>query len=122
MPSLDSAARALVLLVVLVPGCAIHYFDAESGAEHVWGVGHMVMRAVPPAGGRVAVVRGLDAAGLHVGAGGDGTSVDLGWTSRERVEVHDATTSLDLEWPRGNLVDVRIGSERPDARGLEGGR
>ena len=48
---------ALILCAVLPSGCAIHYFDAETGTEHLWGFGHLKMKVGELREGLQAVVR-----------------------------------------------------------------
>jgi len=103
----------LIALAVFVSGCAIHYYDQETGAEHIWGVGHMVMRASAPEEGHQAIVRGTDVAGLTVGKSDAGGYLVVGWEKRQRIEIIDPNTAVRLEWPKGDLFNVRVGSEWP---------
>ena len=34
-------------MIVFASGCAVHYYDKETGTEHLWGFGHLRMKAEP---------------------------------------------------------------------------
>lgn len=115
----DAWRRAVVGLLLALPlslllaGCAFHYFDPATGTEHVWGIGHMAMRATPPREGYRAVVRRTDLWGVGVGRTGEGAYLTIGWDRREQVEILDEDTALRLEWPKGDLLRIRVGAEWP---------
>lgn len=94
-------------------GCAIHYFDPATGTEHVWGLGHLKMKAAAPNEGLQAVVHGINSFGLSVGKANKQTYVTLGWQRLEYVEILKEDTSVRLEWPGGGFGSVRVGSEFP---------
>lgn len=53
-------ARKLWLIYfssVVQSGCALHYYDTESGAEHIYGFGYLVMKAPPPQSGQRALMK-----------------------------------------------------------------
>lgn len=117
--------RRTVALVVLlsstgVTGCAVHYYDAATGAEHIWGIGHMVMRAPVPAEGHRALVRGTSVLGLAVGKLGGEHYLTLGWERRHRLEMFDESTAIGLAWPGGSFLNVRVGSHLPSFVGTRG--
>lgn len=103
----------LVLMFLTASGCAIHYFDAESGTEHIWGVGHMAMKPAAPSEGLKAVGRRTDVVGISAGRLQEGTHLEIGWGVRQRIEIVDENTQLCLAWPRGSLYNARIGSAFP---------
>lgn len=109
-----SLAGVLWWLVVLMgtAGCAVHYYDRKTGTEHVWGVGHMTMKVVPPNEGVQAVVRSTSTAGLAVGSCDGQPYVALGWAAQQRVEVLDENTAIRFEWPDG-FNSIRVGSAPP---------
>jgi hypothetical protein len=47
---------AFVIIGVLLSSCAVYYRDRNSGAEHIWGFGHLSMKVVPPDQGKQAIV------------------------------------------------------------------
>ncbi len=52
------AAMVFGLILWTTTGCAVHYYDPKTGAEHIWGVGHLVMKVSAPNEGVRAVVSG----------------------------------------------------------------
>ena len=100
-------------LAAALAGCALHYYDAESGAEHVWGVGHMVMKATLPQG-QQAIVRGTTLLGLGVGNGDGQFYITFGWDKRQRLDILDGNTALKLQGPMGDLLNVRLGPLPPE--------
>jgi hypothetical protein len=103
----------VVMMVCLTAGCAVHYFDAATGTEHIWGVGHMKMKAASPAEGLRAVVRGTDLVGVSVGRTDRQFHVTLGWNRLQRLDVLAEDVSLLLEWPSSDFVSVRVGTRFP---------
>jgi hypothetical protein len=99
--------------LITFQGCAVHYYDQETGAEHVWGVGHMTMKANVPQGGQYAVVKGTDLLGLSVGKFDEGAYLSVGWDSRRRVEILDENTAIELMSPNGDLLNLRVSATRP---------
>jgi len=101
---------------MLTFGCAVHYFDEETGTEHLWGVGHMQMRVAPPEEEVRAVVGQMRTLGLSVGQLQNNRHLALGWHSDTRLYMIDDDTSVRFEWPTSRLFNVRVGSEPPWAR------
>ncbi len=94
-------------------GCAIHRYDAATGTEHVWGLGHLSMRVQPVEEGRQAVITGRSVAGLGLAAGRDTWGLSLGWDQVTRVNAWDDSVAVRVDWPTGSLADVRIGALPP---------
>ena len=127
----SSHFRLLALLswMFLVSGCAVHYYSKATGTEHLWGFGHLKMRAVPQnnnllpvTNAAVAYVTGVRTLGLNLGAGEDYTGASAGWDSRSRVVIKQGDASFYLLWPANtirlprdlqNLFTVRIGTNCP---------
>lgn len=103
----------LILSSSAASGCAIHYFDPKTGAEHIWGVGHMVMKAAAPREGHRAIVLGTETIGFSVGNVGGQGYLTVGWEKRQRLEILDENTSIRLEWPNRSFFTIRVGSEWP---------
>ncbi len=100
-------------------GCAVHYYDKKTGVEHVFGLGHMVMKVSVPERGHQAVVQGIDIVGLGVGKNKDGGYFSLGWDKRRKIEIIDENTTVDLYWPNGNFLNTRVGSSWPESNSLQ---
>ena len=102
----------LVACLCFVNGCAIHYFDSATGTEHIWGFGHMEMKAVARDDVR-AIVSGVDVLGASASRSRDGIAMTLGWESERHVDVVGRDAAVTLEWPTGSFADLRVGSEFP---------
>lgn len=109
-----SLAAYLTLIAAVVPGCAVHYFDPETGTEHLWGIGHMKVKVSQPSEGLKAVVRGVDMIGIGGGRDKEYDYIALGWHSRQRMDILDENTSVRLEWCGSDFANLRVGSEFPD--------
>ena len=104
---------ALILCAVLPTGCAIHYFDAKTGTEHLWGFGHLKMKAVSANEGVCAIVTGTSTVGVALSKHDLRTSFGIGAQTLHQLEVVTEGTGIRLEWPTGDLFDVRVGTELP---------
>lgn len=103
----------LVQIFLTSSGCAIHYFDAKSGTEHIWGIGHMAMKPSTSNEGLKAVGRRTDTVGVSTGKLQEGVHLALGWGGHQRLEIFDENTQLCLDWPRGSFYNARVGTEFP---------
>lgn len=103
----------VVSLMLLAPGCAIHYYEEETGVEHIWGFGHMKMKAAKPNEGLQAVVHGTDVVGVGIGKADKHGYFTIGWQRLEFIQILKESTSVRLEWPDSTFGNVRVGSEFP---------
>ena len=109
------AAVVCGLLLWTTTGCAVHYYDPKTGAEHIWGVGHLVMKVSAPNEGVRAIVRSSETIGVTL-SNRDGPAVTMGWEKWQQLEIVDANTAIRLERPPGDFVKIRVGSQWPTAR------
>jgi len=84
-------------------GCAIQYFDASTGTEHLWGIGHMRMKVTTPDNGVRAVVTGTDTLGIAAGSVASERRITIGWERYSQIQVIAEDTALSLEWPTSDL-------------------
>jgi hypothetical protein len=92
-------------------GCAIYYRDAESGAEHIWGFGHLAMKATPPLDGKQALIRKATLAGVALAVDDGSLGLSIGWDQRERLIIYDKNTALTIEpSPSNDFFYFKIGS------------
>jgi hypothetical protein len=104
---------SLIPWMLLSAGCALHYYDRKSGTEHVWGIGHLRMKAAPVVGTNVeSVISGASIAGVSLGVGREDYYLTAGWDYRRRV-VLGTNAALALEWPRADFYNLRIGTNPP---------
>jgi hypothetical protein len=105
---------AMLGCALLLSGCAVQYYDPETGTTHVWGLGHMSMKISPPNEGVQAVVRATSILGLSLGrTTGDRTYFTLGYDSEQQTDIVAESTAVRLEWPAGDLFNLRAGSQWP---------
>lgn len=102
-----------ILAALALSGCAIHYYDPESGTEHLYGFGHMRMRVSEPVEGVRATVKSTEVLGASIGVSKDDRHIVAGWNRRTRLDAIDENTSVRFEWPTSDLFDVRVGSDPP---------
>lgn len=105
---------------MLGSGCAIKYYDKESGTEHLWGFGHLRMKAEPSKDAVVrSVVTGVETLGFSLLVGEENRGVGLGYDNRKKMRImDDASVALEfptnsLPWGRINLFDARVGAAPP---------
>ena len=107
------------MAVTLSPGCAVQYFDARTGTEHLWGFGHLKMRSVPLNDEKVAIVKGTQMLGFNIGAGQENFYLGIGWDYRSRLSILETNTAITFIWPTntlwlpGDLFRVRLGTNWP---------
>ena len=116
--NLNPMKRMLSLIVlftfpVILNGCALHYYDKKTGAEHIYGFGHMVMKVAPQPDEHKAVVLGADLLGLGFGQNRDGGFLSFGWNSQRRIEIFNDNTTVNLIWPDSSFLNTRIGPASP---------
>lgn len=90
-------------------GCAVHYYDSNTQTEHIFGLGHLAMKAQTTGNDQQAIVRGSDILGLGIGKNSEGPFISLGWDHRRRIEILDKNADFSLAWPTNDFFNVRIG-------------
>ncbi|GJL65611.1 MAG: hypothetical protein NPIRA05_05820 [Nitrospirales bacterium] len=92
-------------------GCAIYYRDAESGAEHIWGFGHLAIKGTPPLEGKQAFIRKTTLTGIALGIDEGSFGVSVGWDQRERLVILNENTAFTIQRPPNNdFFDFKIGT------------
>lgn len=107
--------RLLISIIIIFStwGCAIHYYEEKTGVEHIWGFGHMKMKAAQPNEGLQAIIHGTDVLGISIGKADKHGYFTVGWQRLEFIDVLKESTSIRLEWPDSSFANVRVGSEFP---------
>jgi len=96
------------IIVLSLSGCAVVYHDSRSGAVHLWGIGHMAMRATVPNGGKKAVVQGVGTCGVSTGVWNEAAFITIGWNRQQVVEIVDENTHIQLNGPSSDLLDISV--------------
>ena len=112
------AAPLAALLSHGLTGCAIHYYDPDTGTSHLFGFGHLAIRdATRPGETRVqAAVQEVESLGIGIGHDWNGTWLQAGWNASRRLLAAD-DVSLSLEGRSPALFDLRVGVDPPWLQG-----
>jgi hypothetical protein len=103
-----------VALSFAVSGCAIYYRDAETGAEHIWGIGHLAIKATAPKDGKQAVISKATMTGIALGLEDNAVGMSAGFDQRERVTIYDENTSISIQRPGdGDFFLFKFGTQPP---------
>jgi len=92
-------------------GCSLHYYDPKTKAEHVYGIGHMVMKVQDAGDNRVAIIKGFSSIGVSGGTNDEGAYFGAGWSSHRNIQILEPNTKLDLLWPSSDFLNLRIGED-----------
>lgn len=112
LPARQSVVAALGLSCVLFgQACSIIHYDEDSNTTHVWGFGHLAVRATPATENVRGIVSSVESAGFALGTWQSSHFVAVGWSRQQAVEVIDDNTQFRIDAPRTNLLTVDVGSE-----------
>ena len=115
MPNPIFLSSVFVLIGFLLSSCAVYYRDRDSGAEHIWGFGHLSMKVVPPNEGKQALIQRTTLTGLAVGLDNGSFGLSVGWDQREHILIYDANTAISIQRPPSNdSFYFKIGTYPPD--------
>lgn len=105
----------LALLSLLLSGCAIYYRDRDTGAEHIFGFGHLSVKTIPPHEGKQALVQRMTLTGLAAGLDNGSLGVSVGWDRREHILIYDENVAVTIQRPPSNdFFYFKIGTYPPD--------
>lgn len=111
----------LVLIGFLLSGCAIYYRDRDSGAEHIFGFGHLAVKTIPPNNGKQALVQRITLTGLALGMDNGALGVSAGWDRREHILIYDENAAITIQRPPSNdFFYFEIGTYPPELGRSEG--
>lgn len=100
----------LTLASIVLCGCAIHYHDASTGTDHLWGLGHLSMKAQTTPEGTTAVVKGVETLGVAAGLSHDESYFQTGWSRHQRIELLRPDALIRLDGPHADFMELRIGT------------
>jgi len=92
----------LVLAISLLSGCAVYYRDRESGAEHIWGFGHLSMKVIPPLEEKQALIQRTTLTGVAIGMDNGSLGMSVGFDQREHILIYDENVALTIQRPPSN--------------------
>ena len=100
----------ILLAIFFMGGCAVHYYDPATKAEHIYGLGHMVMKAQQNQENQIAVVNGESMLGFSLGTLREGPYLGAGWAAHRSIQVIDSNSDFLLIWPNADWFNFRIGN------------
>ncbi|MGJ0514366.1 MAG: hypothetical protein ACR65O_01300 [Methylomicrobium sp.] len=102
----------LIILILSVSSCGIYYRDEETGAEHIWGIGHLATKVTAPENGKQAVIRKATLAGIAFGLEEGAVGTSVGWDQRERIAIYDENTAIAIQRPEDdNFFLFKFGAQ-----------
>jgi len=107
--------RLLVLIGLLLPGCAIYYRDRDTGAEHVFGFGHLSVKTIPPHEGKQALIQRMTLTGIAVGMDNGSLGMSAGYDRREHILISGGNTAITIEsHPSRDYFYFKVGTYPSD--------
>jgi hypothetical protein len=116
LPLLELVSISLLItLGFLLSGCAIYYRDRDTGAEHIFGFGHLSVKTIPPYEGKQALVQRMTLTGIAAGLDNGSLGVSAGWDRREHILIYDENVAVTIQRPPSNdFFYFKIGTYPPD--------
>ena len=109
----------LVLAISLLSGCAVYYRDRESGAEHIWGFGHLSMKVIPPLEEKQALIQRTTLTGVAIGMDNGSLGMSVGFDQREHILIYDENVAITIQRPPSNdFFYFKIGTYPIDLENL----
>ena len=93
---------SIFLFFNIFSGCAVYYRDRETGAEHIWGFGHLAVKTIPPSKGKQALIQKMTLTGVAVGVDNGSFGVSVGYDAREHILIYDENTAITIKRPPSN--------------------
>ena len=105
----------LALIGFLLSGCAIYYRDRDTGAEHIWGFGHLSVKVMPPDEEKQALVQRMTLTGVAVGLDNGSLGISAGWDRREHILIYDKNAAITIQrHPSNDFYYFKVGTYPPD--------
>ncbi len=106
----------LVIIALLLSSCAVYYLDRDSGAEHIWGFGHLSMKAAAPAKEKQALIQRATLTGIAIGLDNGSFGLSVGWNQREHILIYDENAAISIQrHPTNDFFYFKIGTYPPDS-------
>ena len=105
----------LIAMVMLMSGCAVYYRDRDTGAEHIFGFGHLSVKTIPPHEGKQALVQRMTLTGIAAGLDNGSLGMSAGWDRREHILIYDENVAVTIQRPPSNdFFYFKIGTYPPE--------
>lgn len=103
-----------VFALALTEGCAVHYYDSESGIYHIVGFGHFAYTKKAEPGNLIAVSTQLDTLGLGAASLQNSHWILLGANRHTNLDILQENTCFHMRWTNSALINVSVGKEPPE--------
>ena len=101
----------LAIIGLMLSGCAVYYRDRDTGAEHIWGFGHLAVKTIPPTDGKQALVQQMTLTGIAVGMDNGSFGMSAGYDRREHILISDKNTAITIKHhPSNDYFHFQIGT------------
>ena len=107
--------RIIIFVIVgfQLAGCAVYYRDRESGAEHIWGFGHLATKVTPLLEGKKALIQRMTLTGAAVGIDNGSLGLSVGYDQREHILIYENTAISIQRPPSDDYLFFKIGTYPP---------
>lgn len=113
-PIIFALEVSIFLIIGLLLSSCIHYID-DSGAEHIWGAGHLVLKVATPDKEKQAIIQRSTITGIAFGLNNESFGLSVGWDQRERILIYDENTLISIQrHPSDDFLRFDIGTDPPD--------
>ena len=106
---------AVALMGIILSSCAVYYRDRDTGAEHIWGFGHLAVKTIPSHEGKQALIQRMTLTGIAVGTDNGSLGVSAGYDRREHILIFDENAAITIErHPSNDFFYFKIGTYPSD--------
>lgn len=106
-------------LALTASGCAVHWYDDETGTEHIFGFGHLAVKVSDAdEHGVRAVVRQSTVVGVGAGAHESGGYAVIGYHADRQMRIRN-DTNFWVGWQGTSPFRARVGAVPPWWEGVE---
>ena len=100
---------------IILSSCAVYYRDRDTGAEHIWGFGHLAVKTIPSHEGKPALIQRMTLTGIAVGTDNGSLGVSAGYDRREHILIFDENAAITIErHPSNDFFYFKIGTYPSD--------
>ena len=89
----------VAIIGFLLSSCAVYYRDRDSGAQHIWGFGHLSQNVPLPIEEKQAIIQRTTLTGVAVGFDNGSFGISVGWDQREHILVYNENVALTIKRP-----------------------
>lgn len=106
---------ALAIASILFSGCAFYYHDSTTATDHVWGFGHLAIKAIPPNEGKQALLQRATLTGIAIGLDNGSFGFSAGWDRREHMHIYQEDVAITIRrHPADDFWLIKLGTYPPN--------